>query len=279
METKFTSSWLTATVVLICLSLTACAKSPLRNAQLERAQRQYEEASRNADIVRSATAQLDLARDALEMAETRRLKNANSHVAHYVYLFEQHMRMADLAVEQRDIQYTINERAERLQTGATMDTVVEVEDTVEAGDGDNWELLLAAASATDAAVDDSLLTEPPDDSDGGEKMTLGDVLFDANKASLAEGSADMIENLVLFLNRNSDRMAVIKGHTDNIGSEEQNRSLSRNRAFAVQEALVKAGISAHRLAVRGVGESDPVASNELESGRRLNRRVDVVLLE
>lgn len=279
METKFTSSWLVATAVLICLTLTACAKSPLRNAQLERAQRQYKEASRNADIVRNATAQLDLARDALEMAETRRLKNANSHVAHYIYLFEQHMRMADLAVERRDIQYTIDERAERLQTRATMDTMVEAEDTVDVSGGDNWELLLAAASATDAAVVESMPTDQPVDSDDGEKMTLGDVLFDANRATIAAGSEDMIENLVLFLNRNSDRMAVILGHTDTTGSKERNLSLSRDRAFAVQEALVKAGISAHRLAVRGVGESDPVASNELESGRRLNRRVDVELLE
>jgi outer membrane protein OmpA-like peptidoglycan-associated protein len=104
-------------------------------------------------------------------------------------------------------------------------------------------------------------------------------LFNVNRATFAAGSEGMVERLVLFLNRNAGRMAIIEGHTDNTGSREYNQSLSRDRAFAVQEALVKAGISAHRLAVRGVGESDPVASNELESGRRLNRRVDVVLLE
>ncbi|MFT5893729.1 MAG: outer membrane protein OmpA-like peptidoglycan-associated protein [bacterium] len=276
MDNKSTSGWLFATLVLTGLSLTACSTSPVRNVQLEQATRHYEAASRDVDIVRRASDQLDLARDALEMAESYRLKNANSQIPHYVYLFEQHMRMALLAVEQQRNLDKLEGRAETVQSVAMKDAAVIVDDDV-VGEI-NWNLLLAAAHAATGE------RTPPDQtldgsSDSGKKMTMGDVLFNVNKASLAAGSEEMIENLVLFLNRNSDQMAVIKGHTDNTGSKKQNLSLSRDRAFAVQEALVKAGISAQRLAVRGVGESDPVASNELESGRRLNRRVDVVLLE
>jgi outer membrane protein OmpA-like peptidoglycan-associated protein len=275
-DNKSTSGWLFATLVLTGLSLTACSTSPVRNVQLEQATRHYEAASRDVDIVRRASDQLDLARDALEMAESYRLKNANSQIPHYVYLFEQHMRMALLAVEQQRNLDKLEGRAETVQSVAMKDAAVIVDDDV-VGEI-NWNLLLAAAHAATGE------RTPPDQtldgsSDSGKKMTMGDVLFNVNKASLAAGSEEMIENLVLFLNRNSDQMAVIKGHTDNTGSKKQNLSLSRDRAFAVQEALVKAGISAQRLAVRGVGESDPVASNELESGRRLNRRVDVVLLE
>lgn len=281
MENKFTGGWLAVTVVFLCLGITACKTSPVRNAQLEEAKRQYEEASRDADIVRRATTELDLARDALEMAETRRLKGANSHIAHYVYLFEQYMRMATLAVEQRSLDDKLLDKADRDKKAAMIDKVVKAEDAV---DGENWDLLLAAANA--AVPGDDSETAPQADKSassdqtmGDDVMTLGDVLFKVNRATFAAGSEGMIEKLVLFLNRNSNRMAVIEGHTDNTGDREYNQSLSRDRAFAVQEALVKAGISAHRLAVRGVGESDPVASNELESGRRLNRRVDVVLLE
>ena len=281
MENNFTSGRLAALLAFLCLGIAACSTSPVRNAQLEQAKRQYEEASRDADIVRRATTELDLARDALEMAETRRLKGANSRVAHYVYLFEQHMRMATLAVEQRSIDDKLLDKAQRDKMDAMMDTVVRVED---ADNGENWDLLLAAANAavpgddsgTGSAMDEGV---PLDQPMGDDVMTLGDVLFNVNRSTFAAGSERMIEKLVLFLNRNSSRMAVIEGHTDNTGGREYNQSLSRDRAFAVQEALVKAGISAHRLAVRGVGESDPVASNELESGRRLNRRVDVVLLE
>lgn len=281
MENKLTSGWLAATLVFSCLGITACTTSPVRNAQLEDAKRQYEEASRDADIVRRATAELDLARDALEMAETRRLNGANSHIAHYVYLFEQHMRMATLAVEQRSIDDKLLDKAERDKKAAMMDTVVRVEDAV---DGENWDLLLAAANAAVPGDDsgtgsDKDKSVSSDQAMGDDVMSLGDVLFNVNRATFAAGSEGMVERLVLFLNRNSGRMAVIEGHTDNTGDREYNQSLSRDRAFAVQEALVKAGISAHRLAVRGVGESDPVASNELEAGRRLNRRVDVVLLE
>ena len=277
MDNSIVMRWLVVALVFTSLSISACgAKSPIRNTQLEEAKRQYDEASRNPDIVRRATPQLDSARDALEMAEARGLKNAKSHIAHYVYLFEQHMRMAELAVEQRGIQEKLKDRAEKAQQAALNDTVVRAED---AGLGENnWNLLLAAANATDA----SNTTESPSkvvDSDRGKVMTLGDVLFKVNQTTLAAGNEDMIENLVEFLNVNSDRMAVIEGHTDNTGDADYNRSLSRNRAFAVQEALIKAGIAGHRLAVRGVGESDPVASNDSESGRRLNRRVDVVLLD
>jgi outer membrane protein OmpA-like peptidoglycan-associated protein len=249
-DNKSTSGWLFATLVLTGLSLTACSTSPVRNVQLEQATRHYEAASRDVDIVRRASDQLDLARDALEMAESYRLKNANSQIPHYVYLFEQHMRMALLAVEQQRNLDKLEGRAETVQSVAMKDAAVIVDDDV-VGEI-NWNLLLAAAHAATGE------RTPPDQtldgrSDSGKKMTMGDVLFNVNKASLAAGSEEMIENLVLFLNRNSDQMAVIKGHTDNTGSKKQNLSLSRDRAFAVQEALVKAGISAQRLAVRGVG--------------------------
>lgn len=264
---------LAAIAALICLSLSACSTSPKSNAQLDQAKRQYEEASRDPDIVRQATPELDLARDALEMAEVRRLKNANSQIAHYVYLFEQHLRMANLAVEQRRVQSKLESGlAEKAEMLVMRDSGKHTKDKA---DAENWDLLLAAANGID-----STNAENVPENRGREKvMTLGDVLFKVNGTRLAAGADDMIENLVLFLNRNSAHMAVIEGHTDSTGGEELNRILSRDRALAVQEALVKAGISAQRLAVRGLGASDPVASNDSESGRSLNRRVDVVLLE
>ena len=282
MENNINSRWLVVTLVFLALSLSACGKSPLRsakNAQLEEAKRQYAEASRDADIVRGASEQLDLARDALEMAETRKIKNAKAHIAHYVYLFEQHMRMAELAVEQKRIQEGLDARAKKIQKAAVMETLVKAEGAEAELEENNWDLLLAAANRTDSTPAESTPVVEAVDSDRGNVMTLGDVLFGVNKATFADGSGQMIKNLVVFLNENSSKMAVIEGHTDNTGDSESNRALSRDRAFAVQEALVKAGIAAHRLAVRGVGESSPVASNESKSGRRLNRRVDVVLLE
>ena len=69
----------------------------------------------------------------------------------------------------------------------------------------------------------------------------------------------------------------IEGHTDNTGSEELNQSLSERRAMAVRDFLVEQGVNASSITVRGLGESEPVASNDTAVGRQLNRRVEMIV--
>jgi len=68
-------------------------------------------------------------------------------------------------------------------------------------------------------------------------------------------------------------------HTDNQGLEESNLTLSNSRAKAVVEYLIKKGVPTEQLTYQGLGESEPIASNEKEEGRRLNRRVEFVILK
>lgn len=275
MGNTFSRRWTASTAILLCLSLSACSALSLRSAELEHAKRQYEKASKDPEIVRRASDHLDFARDALEKAESRRSRDSEAPLSHYVYLFEQHMRIASLAVERGRSLDKLEARsgpalmaAEPVYKPAFGNRQIE-------GSGElDWDRLLAAAHA---ATSDRMSTGQAVDNGSGEMMALSDVLFNLDKATLAAGSEETIVDMVRFLNRHADRLAVIEGHTDNSGSTQYNRMLSRDRAFAVQEALVRAGISADRLAVRGLGESDPVASNEQEFGRRLNRRVNVVL--
>lgn len=69
----------------------------------------------------------------------------------------------------------------------------------------------------------------------------------------------------------------IVGHTCSSGNSEANQNLSRRRAEGVRQFLIRAGISAHRLHARGAGESSPVADNATQAGRRLNRRVEILV--
>ncbi len=113
----------------------------------------------------------------------------------------------------------------------------------------------------------------------GLVLTLGDVLFETGKSTLLAGSILAIDKLVDFLADNPERMVLIEGHTDNVGSLTYNLDLSLRRSGAVGEALSLKGISDQRLFVKGYGEAYPVASNDDSGGRQRNRRVEIVILE
>lgn len=113
--------------------------------------------------------------------------------------------------------------------------------------------------------------------DRGMVITLGDVLFNTNKAQLSSGGINNVKKLAGFLEKNPQRKVLIEGHTDSKGSDSYNQALSERRAEAVQSALTDMGIAADRISTRGYGESSPVANNETAAGRQLNRRVEIVL--
>lgn len=111
----------------------------------------------------------------------------------------------------------------------------------------------------------------------GMVITLGDVLFNVNKAELSAGGINNVKKLADFLNKYPQRKVMIEGHTDSRGTNEYNQALSERRAESVQKALADMGISGDRVMTRGYGESSPVASNDTAAGRQINRRVEIIL--
>ena len=103
------------------------------------------------------------------------------------------------------------------------------------------------------------------------------ILFSTSSATITSASRFNIEKLARILNRYPDTNLVIEGHTDNPGSETVNQSLSESRAESVANLLKAYGVSGSRLSPVGYGETEPVSTNETESGRRLNRRVEVLI--
>ena len=83
--------------------------------------------------------------------------------------------------------------------------------------------------------------------------------------------------LVAFVNRDPAKSIRSEGHTDSRGNGNANQVLSQRRADAVRDALIAAGVAASRIASVGLGEGQPVDSNDTEEGRARNRRVDVIL--
>lgn len=102
-----------------------------------------------------------------------------------------------------------------------------------------------------------------------------DVKFDFNKSDVKENSQADIKSLADFMKQYPQTTTTVEGHTDAIGSEAYNQGLSERRANAVRDVLVNQhGISSSRVSSVGYGESRPVADNDSESGRAINRRVE-----
>lgn len=104
-----------------------------------------------------------------------------------------------------------------------------------------------------------------------------DILFDVDSSALDGSGRGTLDEVSAVLSEYQKTAVVVQGHTDSTGSEEHNQSLSDRRAGAVRNYLVGRGIDPDRLTALGYGEDSPVASNESESGRQRNRRVDIML--
>jgi len=102
-----------------------------------------------------------------------------------------------------------------------------------------------------------------------------DVKFDFNKSDVKENSQADIKSLADFMKQYPQTTTTVEGHTDAIGSDAYNQGLSERRANAVRDVLVNQhGIESARVSSVGYGESQPVADNDSESGRAINRRVE-----
>ncbi|MFW5657370.1 MAG: OmpA family protein [Bacteroidota bacterium] len=104
------------------------------------------------------------------------------------------------------------------------------------------------------------------------------VFFEFAKSEILPSSADELDRIFQWLKKNPDIRIEIQGHTDAVGSDEYNMQLSLARARAVQAHLNDHGISLTRLLTKGFGEIKPVATNDTEEGRQMNRRVEFVIL-
>ncbi|MBN1385100.1 MAG: OmpA family protein [Elusimicrobia bacterium] len=106
------------------------------------------------------------------------------------------------------------------------------------------------------------------------------VLFDSGKAQLKPAAHSMLNEVVKLMQEYPDNQVSIEGHTDSRGSKAYNKNLSEKRAQAVYDILVsKYGVDSRRLRAVGYGEENPLASNKTDSGRKQNRRVEIIILK
>jgi len=132
--------------------------------------------------------------------------------------------------------------------------------------------------------------EPGGDGDGcpdhgkvmirrGKLVIFGKILFKTGSAEPLDKSRDLLDQIGETLKQNPDVGPLrIEGHTDNVGADDLNMSLSQKRADSVKKELVDRGVPEKVLTTKGYGETRPIAPNETPAGRARNRRVEFVVI-
>ncbi len=149
-------------------------------------------------------------------------------------------------------------------------------------DADRARLLAQQAEADKQQMREKLLAQlnmilQTRDSARGLIMNMSDVLFDFDKATLKPNAREALAKLSGILLAYPSLKLAVEGHTDSIGGDEYNLTLSEKRAGAVRDYLVSQSVQSGNVTAQGYGKANPVASNDTNDGRAKNRRVELVV--
>jgi outer membrane protein OmpA-like peptidoglycan-associated protein len=269
--------------------LAACASQPPTNTRLEEARATVQTLSADPLAQQAAAHDLDQARDNLRLADDAQSKHRpEAEVTHLAYLAQRHADAGQARVEEararQEVARAGDERNRVLLEARTREAqqaqsqAHAAQSQAEAAQQQAQSAQQQAQSAQQQlqAAQQQLQDMQAKQTNRGMVLTLGDVLFDTNKATLKPGADQRLDRLAAFMQSNANEKLIIEGYTDSTGSEEYNQELSQRRAEAVANALASRGIPASRYSVVGRGEAFPVATNSTQAGRQQNRRVEVV---
>ena len=115
------------------------------------------------------------------------------------------------------------------------------------------------------------------DTDRGLVVSMPDVLFDSGSYTLKPAARERLARISGIVLAYPDLRLEIEGHTDSVGSDSYNQTLSEKRAASVRDYLVSSNVSINNVIARGFGKTRPVADNGTAKGRQLNRRVEMIV--
>jgi len=288
---------LTATVLAVAALLAACGSTPKATTLLDQTRVEYRMAQTSPNVATYAPMEMKQASDAMAKAETAATdRESDADIDKLAYLARQKIaltqevakrKVAEAEVanagKQRDQlmldQRTNEANAAQIRADAAMQAAVVAQNNAANA---KQQTALAQGAAADAQARNAQLEAQLADmaakkTERGMVITMGDVLFGTDQASLTSNGMATAQKLATFLQNNPQRNVLVEGFADSTGASAYNQVLSERRAGAVQSALQGMGIAPNRVAMRGYGETFPVATNDTAQDRQLNRRVEIVL--
>lgn len=275
-----------------------CAISQPAQERLDQARVTYRGAAADPAVQRYAQPELQSAANALNDAERMAAEGKYSEmVEHNAYLAERRAQTAQRSAQARQAEEQANaarEERQRAEISAREREAAaareaqrqaeaarrEAESRIAQLEAERAERAKQTLAASELAAEVKGLESAEiraRETQRGWVLTLNnDRLFEQG-ITLAPTADRTLDSVAQFLRKHPDRSVTIEGFTDSDGPQSANERLSERRAQAVKFGLVQRGIEPSRIDARGYGSSFPVASNETEGGRQLNRRVEIVL--
>ena len=213
-------------------------------------------------------------------AREAQAKAAAEEAARQSQLDEQRRAEAERQKAQADQQRLQAEQAKLEADAARAQAAAEAQKAQEAAN--EAERMRAQAEAEKNQIRQQMLTQlnsvlQTRETARGLIMNMSDVLFDFGKYTLKPEAREKLAKVSGIIMAHPGLNLQVEGYTDNVGSDEYNQKLSEQRAAAVHDYLVTQGIPADSVSAKGLGKSDPVASNDTAQGRQQNRRVQIVV--
>lgn len=282
--------YFTPVLLTIAALVGACSSMPTTTSLLEQTRGDYAAAQRNPNVASYAPLELKQAGAALAQANAA-ANDADSaeKIDKLAYLARQKIALTQEVAKQKSAeaevvsagkerdQMRLDQRtneADQAKINAEQATLAA---QVAQGETAEAQRKTQEAQAHAAQLEAQLADLAAKKTERGMVITLGDVLFGTDLARLNPDGMRTAQKLADVLQQNPQRMVLVEGFTDSTGADSYNQQLSERRATAVRNALQGMGVGRERVAVRGYGETYPVAANDTAQNRQLNRRVEIVL--
>lgn len=250
--------------------LSACSAAPPRNESLEAARTMVPEVERSP---RAGVAAADIANARTSLDAANRLAESKGKASDIHFEATNAVLSAQIASEKILTAQAYEEVARG--TAERQAVLIQARERESQRNADQADAAELRADSLEAQLADLRVKK----TERGLVLTLGDVLFDTNQATLKTGAYGTLDRLAAALREQPGRKVLIEGHTDNVGTDENNLGLSERRAQSVQLALTQRGVARNQTTALGKGENFPVASNDSADGRQSNRRVELIITE